>query len=193
MKKRLLIFTLLLMVLSGYCCAAKDWSFPSPGTFIPGETKYEQVIAVYGKPNDIESKTNDQGVFKDIAYTKSKGSLGGITPVRRLGFHFKDEVLIGYEFTSSYKDDSTDFDETKVNQIKKGETTWQKAVEIMGSNYGLYIYPLTSKPAERSLVYLYSQTKGSAFNLKVYTKTLVITYGANNIVSNISLDITGER
>jgi hypothetical protein len=198
MKNRLLGLTLLLVVLSGYCFAAPRLSYPDPGILVPGETKYDQVISRFGTPKSSEVSTNDQGTFTNIAYSESGSLRKGVLPMRRLALYFKDNVLIGFDWESNFKEDSTDFDETKASQIKKGETTWQQAAAIIGTKYGVYTYPRTDSPDERVLVFMFIQvrTEMTGFMKAVahnYTKLLALTYGSDDIVKNISLSVSGEK
>ncbi|MCP4367035.1 MAG: hypothetical protein GY797_02805 [Deltaproteobacteria bacterium] len=100
---------------------------------------------------------------------------------------------MGHEFTSSYKDDNTYFEDSKINQIKKGATARSQVIQIMGENYGKYIFPLIKEKDEKALVYIYSQAKGSAFNLKFYEKFLIISYGKNDIVTDINFSSSGQK
>ena len=104
-----------------------------------------------------------------------------------------DNILVGHEFTSSYKDDSTFFDDSKISQMKKGETNKAKVIGLFGDRFGEYIYPLLEKKDEKALVYLYHQTKGSAFNLKFYKKILIVTFDQNGIVSDVNLISSGQK
>ena len=44
----------------------------------------------------------------------------------------------------------------------------------------------------RGLVYIYAQTKGTAFSLKFYQQQLVVTIGATGVVSDVQLDVAGR-
>jgi outer membrane protein assembly factor BamE (lipoprotein component of BamABCDE complex) len=102
-------------------------------------------------------------------------------------------TLVGTEFTSSFKQDGTDFDASKVSQIEKGKTTKAEVVRLLGPPSGEYVHPMTASPTERALVYLYSQTKGSAFNLQFYVKTLAVSYNEGGIVTNVEYSTQGKK
>ena len=118
---------------------------------------------------------------------------GGVTPARALGFYFLKNILVGHEFTSSYSGDNTYFEDSKVNQIKKETATRSQVIQIMGKDYGEYIYPLIKEKDENALVYMYSQAKGSAFNLKFYLKVLIVSFDKNDIVTDINFSSSGQR
>ncbi len=62
--------------------------------------------------------------------------VGGVTPARGQGFYFWNAVLVGHEFTSSFDEDKTDFDASKVQQIKSGETTEAEVLALLGKPQG---------------------------------------------------------
>jgi hypothetical protein len=102
-------------------------------------------------------------------------------------------VLVGHDFASSFDEDKTDFDAGKVPQIKSGETTEAEVLAVLGKPQGAYAYPLIKDREERAIVYLYSQTKGSAFNLKFYNQLLVVTLDANARVKDVEFTSSGQR
>ena len=89
--------------------------------------------------------------------------------------------------------DSTDFDESKISEIKEGNTTIQEVIELLGSPNGEYIFPLATNETEKAKVYLYSQVKGSVFNMKFYRKLLVVTHDENGIVTEVEYESSGEK
>ena len=130
--------------------------------------------------------------FTQTSVRKSLAKAKKVTPARALSFHFRDSILVGYEFVSSFKEDHTDFDEAKVSQIKMGETTVEGVKELLGNNCGEHRHPLVSGEAQRALVYGYSQVKGS-FKLKVYQKVLVVTIDSSGVVIDVNLRTSGEK
>ncbi len=91
---------------------------------------------------------------------------------RSLRHLFHNGTLVGTEFTSSFKQDGTDFEASKLSLIEKGKTSKAEVIQLLGTPGGSYMVPLTASPSELAMVYQYSQTKGSAFNLRFYTKPL---------------------
>ena len=108
-------------------------------------------------------------------------------------FHIFNNVLAGHVFISSWKQDGTDFDESKVSQIARGRSTINDVIALYGAPNGKYAYPVIPSKGDEAYVYLYSQTTGSAFNLKFFNKALVITFDANGIAKNIEYTSSGQR
>ena len=114
---------------------------------------------------------------------------------RFLTFHFKGNKLIGYAVSSSYKDDVTEFTADNISKIEKGVTTRNQVVELMGSRFGEWMYPLTDQPDKRLLIYSYNQYCGILLRgWKHHQKELKITYDANNaIVTDVDFAMVGEQ
>lgn len=197
MKKQFLMIISLFIFFSVHCLGANKLKYPTPEVLVPGETKYEQVIKKFGKPKESSTKTDNQDVLTNISYTESGKFRNGFLPMRYLAVYFKNDIVIGYDWYSSFKEDSTDFDETKISQIIKGETTWQEAAAILNCNYGVYIYPRTNDPNEQALVYMFIQYRNVFEGLKaranIYTKSLTITYGPDDIVTDFAYETSGEK
>src|SRR5262249_1389422 len=144
---------------------------------------------------------NEQTV-KTVTYVYASKVAGpalvdGVTPARATAFYFNDLILVGHEFTSSFKEDHSDFDETKVTKIKKGETTKAQAIELMGAPTGMYVYPLIQRRNDSGLVYLYSQTRviPIPFAPKIlnYRKALIVSVDESGVVSNVEFAASGEK
>jgi len=129
------------------------------------------------------------------AYATAGGDplASGVTPARSIDFAFLDQVLVSYQFVSSFKADHTDFDENKVATIKKGVTTRDEVVALLGPPTGMQIYPMVAGKDDTGLGWSYAQVRGSAFSLKVYQKTVVVSVNPAGVVTDVQLTASGER
>ena len=177
-------------------CAGTNFVRPADNAFLLGSTTKEQVIAQMGKPYS-EGKVTKNGQVIDTsvyAYASGGASLaGGVTPARSAGFYYLNGTLIGQEFVSSFKEDSTDFDESKISSLQKGKSTKSDVIALFGKPSGNYIFPLVANKDDAGLVYQYSQVKGSAFNLKFYQKLLIISLNKTGIVTDVNFTSSGEK
>ena len=157
----------------------------------------ESIKQILGEPYQEGAVTKNDRQFKTMSYAYS--STGGdaaykdVIAVRSQGFYFNNNKLVGHEFTSTWSVDSTDFDESKVGEIKKGTTTIQQVIELLGKPGGEYIYPLAKNETEKTKVYLYQQTSGSVFNLKFYQEMLLVSYDENGIVTDVEFIASGDK
>jgi outer membrane protein assembly factor BamE (lipoprotein component of BamABCDE complex) len=178
-------------------CAGRDFVRPAADSLTLGTTTEEQIRARLGSPYREGTLVKNGVTVKTLSYayaaTTGTPMVAGVTPARALGFYFDKGVLVGHEFTSSYRDDHTDYDESKVPQIRQGETTRAAVVALMGPPHAAYLYPLAKAQGQRAIGYLYSQTAGSPFALRFYQKTLVVSYDANDVVTDVNFVSTGQK
>jgi hypothetical protein len=184
----------LLVALGG--CAGRDFARPPADSLSLGKTTEREIRQRFSDPyrQGTVLRNGETMTTLTYAYAAGAGSLaGGLTPSRGVGFYFWNDVMVGHEFTSSFDEDKTDFDVTKVPQIRKGETTEAAVTTLLGPAPGGYIYPMIADKTARALVYLYTQTRGSAFGLKHYQQMLMITIAPTGVVSDVQLTTSGER
>jgi len=164
-------------------CVGRDVTRPSAEFLRLGKTTYAEVIARFGSP-DYEGMT-DQTV-KAVVYSYARHGeesrvdqmararvpgltkLLGVTPARAQRYYFVDSLLVGHEYLSSFATDHTDFNETRIAQIKKGTTTQVEVTDLMGPSTGSYMYPLVSRKNDRGLVYAYYQTQTEQLSAPKY-------------------------
>ena len=88
-------------------------------------------------------------------------------------------------FTSSFKSDHSNFDYSKINAIVKGKTTRSEVIQLMGKPSSSSIPPMVEKTASKGVGYLYTTTRIGEKPVKVYTKSLEISFNENDVVSDI--------
>ena len=194
MRQHVLIGVVLLFVATG--CAGRDFTRPQPESLVLGKTTESEIRQRFGDPYREGTVIKNSETIKSLSYAYASGAsslAGGVTPARGQGFYFWNGVLVGHDFTSSFDQDRTDFDGSKVQQIKKAETTEAGVVGLFGKSQGVYKYPLIADKSDRAIVYLYNQTKGSAYNLKFYNQLLVVTLDANGLVKDVQFSSGGQR
>lgn len=142
-------------------CAGASFVRPTPDAFTLGKTTQEQVVQQLGTPAHRGTIRRNDASFETItyAYMSSFGALEeGVVPHRQLLLIFSNGVLVGEEYSSSFKADHTHFDEAKLASVVKGETTRADVIRLLGAPSCRFI-----PPAARSGVkigYLYRTTRG---------------------------------
>jgi outer membrane protein assembly factor BamE (lipoprotein component of BamABCDE complex) len=183
------------LALSG--CAGTNFVRPEPSSFVLGQTTQQEISQKMGKPYRTGTVEKNGKTLQSASYAYAnvggEALYSGITAARSQGFYFLNSTLVGTEFSSSFKTDATDFDETKVAQIEKGKSTKANVIQLFGPPGGDFMAPLTANAADRALVYLYSQTRGSAFNLRFYTKSLVVAYNETGVVTDVQYTAQGTK
>jgi hypothetical protein len=138
-------------------CASTSFVKPAGDQLILGTTTKNQILSLMGTPF-----IHDQGVAKrekiEVIYYAYAASF----LQREMGFLFHNDVLVGTEFSSQFKEDGTYFDFQKAASVKQGMTRLE-VESLLGRAGGEYRYPLVSGKSGKSLVYKFSETKVSKF------------------------------
>jgi len=191
--RRLTLLAIAVLALTG--CAGRNFVRPQADSLVVGQTTDQELRQRFGDPYREGTKLVNGETVKTLAYAYATGGgslVGGLVPARGQTFYVWNGVLVGHDFTSSFDEDKTDFDTSKAQSIRKGETTEAGVVSLFGKPHGVYRFPLVKGTGERGVVYLYSQVRGSAFNLKFYEQRLVVTL-ADGVVRDVELTASGER
>lgn len=184
------IIALFVAAIAG-CAAGVNFKKMTGDQLVLGKTTKDAVVASMGKPTGKGTNTFN-GVELDIinyAYAKVGGdaALPGVTPARSQGFLFKNGVLVGKEFTSSFAADSTLFDIEKAKTVVKGQTKDQ-VVSLLGAPQGEYLYPIIEDQNGHAYVYMFTQTKG----FKSKSDVFVVEFDQNDVVTKTKLSSTGQ-
>lgn len=185
----------LISVLIG--CAGKDFVRPDTDTLRNGQTTYAQAIEKLGEPrregtalkNDKKVKTASYG----FASMGGKPAQESIVPARAMTLYFSNDILVGYEFVSSFADDHTNFDEDKISSIVKGESTQSEVVKLLGRPSGYYIHPLTKATTGQAMAYVYVQVAGGPFSMRMYRKVLIVTMDDSGVVKDVEFSSEGNK
>jgi hypothetical protein len=186
----------LLLVLAG--CAGKDFVRPAPEAFKLGETRYSQVVQQLGEPRKSGDLLKNDKTVKSITYVYasagSEPAQDGVIPARGLTFYFYEDKLVGQEFLSSFKSDSSNFDGSKVERIRKGQTTRAEVTQLLGAPTALFIPPMVKSTAGEAIGYAYQATRGGLFSgFKVSLKSLRVSFDDSGLVSEVDYTSAGNR
>jgi hypothetical protein len=184
------------LLLSG--CVGTDFKRPEAGTLQLGKSTTADLLKAMGQPRQTGAVLKNSLLIKQLTYVYAT-KIGaapiapGVTPVRVMVFSTAGDVLVGQLFMSSFKDDATDFDATKVVGVVKGRTTKSQVLALFGPPDGEAIFPVVNRKEDTAFIYAYSQTSGSAFNLRFYRKVCTLSFGPNDVVSNVEFEESGSR
>lgn len=182
---------------------------PSSALVVPDVTTVEQVLAAYGEPtrrkswtisNAVVAKATPKspmlpvptsGLFTKLTYTytESKAPAAGNTVrAKVLDLVFKNDILISYDFTSGFPEDSSNFDESKVSALKKVLTTRNDVIQLFGSPTGKSIYPAIANPGEEEYAYDYVAVNPSKHQFEIKKLQLLFNVRGNLVDFNFSSD-----
>jgi len=192
---RLLFAFFVAFVLAG--CAGTNFKRPDAGALVLGKSTTADVTRVMGTPMQTGELLKNNEKIKTLRYAYAEGaSTGrypGVTPARAMVFSTFNDLLIGQEFMSSFTNDATEFDETKVTSIVKGKSTRADVIALLGKPTGDVAYPLAKTKGDTGIVYGYSHVKGSVFNMKFYSKMLIVSIDASGVVTDVDYTSSGEK
>jgi len=187
-----------LLVLTGCGGAGRDFVRPSPDAVKLGETSYSQVLKQMGEPKTVgEVQRNGKNVKTAIySYANVNGEPfeEGVNSYRGMTYFFSEDKLVGWQFTSSFKSDNTNFDETKVASIKKGESTRTDVIQLLGHPTALFIPPMVKETSGEALGYTYQAIRGGLLSgLKMNIKALRVSFDSAAVVSDIEFTSSGTK
>jgi len=197
MTSRLTAYLAVALALIVAGCAGSNFTKQPDDALVLGQTSRQDILQRLGSPYREGTVTKNGKQLKTMTYafatTGGTPARDGVTPARGQGFYFLDDKLAGYDFTSSWKEDQSNFDGAKVPAIKKGVSTRDDVVRLVGAPRGKYAYPLIAEQNRQADVYLYAETRGGPFNVKFYQKHLVVTYDERGLVSNVDYQELGQK
>jgi outer membrane protein assembly factor BamE (lipoprotein component of BamABCDE complex) len=197
MKSRLTacLTVALAIVIAG--CVGSNFTKQSGDALVLGQTSRQDILQRLGSPYREGTVTRNGKQLKTLTYnyatTGGTPAREGVTPTRGQGFYFLDDKLAGYDFASSWKEDQSNFDGAKVPEIKKGVSSRDDVIRLIGRPGGKYAYPLIAEQKGEADVYLYAEVRGGPVNPKLYQKHLVVTYDERGIVSNVDYTELGQK
>lgn len=176
------------------CAAGTNFTRPAEDALVFGATTKAQVIAMVGKPGRTgEGVMNGERIDSmTYSYAVSRGreeaALPGLTPARAMTFTFHDGVLVGRDYISSFKSDSTWFDPEKARLLKAGMTE-AEVLAVMGNPAGEFRYPYVPDRNGRAITYQFVHTR--LFNMA--PTLLVVEFDPAGVVQRIqSSQISSE-
>lgn len=204
MKKISTILVLASLMTMGGCVTVVGANFnrQSAALYVPGETTKSEVLAALGPPKESRTYT----VKKDLSEKElpapvvvESGSYYfqdneaeavnlDIQPSRSAWFQFAGDKLISFVTRSSFKSDSTDFDENLVRKIEKNKTTEADVIRLFGRPSGANIYPSSKEVGGTGIVYETFQFNKNT--RKATSKRLVVFFNSKKIVTDFDLRIT---
>lgn len=194
MRPRLALVLAGLVLLAAACSTETGLKRPEPGTLQLGKTTEADIRSRFGEPRGAATRLINDRPLKTLSYSYAESPADvQVVPVRVMVFMLAEDVLVGYQYLSSFAADATDFDEARVGRIQRGQTTARQLVDLIGTPGGEYIHPLAKVKGGRAYVYGYSRTENAGSGkLTTSTKTLVVNFDPTGVVIDVDLSMTGR-
>jgi hypothetical protein len=172
-------------------CFAQDIPRQAAEKFVVGTTQRKQVVDEYGVPKRQGQTLKNGKMVWTLSYTHAeaggKAHNPGVTPARAHTFYFLNDLLVGYEFISSWENDHTNFEDRKVEEIVKDKSTREEVVRIMGRPGGQLTFPMINATTGDALMWAYVEVKRSGFaSFTMSRKLLIVTFDTNNVAVDVA-------
>ena len=190
-----------LAVLLGLVACAnggRDFIRPEAGSFKLGQTTYAQVVQKTGEPKTVSDALRNDKPVKNIVYSYANAAgqplEAGVTPYRAMTYSFYNDVLVGAQFMSSFKSDNSNFDDTLVDRIKKGQTTRAEVIQLFGPPSASFIAPMVKETSGDAIGYSYQAIRGGILTgLKMHLKALRISFDDKGVVVDVDYATQGAQ
>lgn len=206
MKKIFTILVLASLMTMGGCVTLVGANFnrQSAALYVPGETAKSEVLAAMGPPKESKTYTVKKDlsgkelpapmVMESVRYyfqdNLAEAVNTEIEPSRSAWFQFAGEKLVSFVTRSSFKADSTDFDENLVKNIEKNKTTEAEVIRLFGRPSGASIYPNAKEIGGTGIIYETFQFNKNT--RKGTSKRLAIFFNSKKVVTDFDLNITNR-
>lgn len=195
--------------LGGCATAGRDFPRPTPETAVVGQTTNEQIRLTFGVPREehtysatsstadalsgseksatTSTRTRLWYFFADpMAATNSPGAIAQ----RRGSFYFTGGKLVSYHYSSTFKADSTDFNEALVSKLERDRTTLSEAEEILGKPSGMGVKPATGDDVGTQHYYTYWYVEVNKIEHVITEKRLQLFFAPANVLADYKLTTT---
>lgn len=184
-----------------------DFVRPSSDKLKLGQSTYGQVVELLGNPSKSRTEANPDGTKLKIitySYVPAKGgetSGSGVLAERELSYFFLIPIggdggftssytsnrykLVGQQLSSSFKSDNTNFDETKIAGIVKGQSTQAEVIQLFGEPSASFIAPMVKDASGEVEAIEYRYQAATSSDSKAFSKVLRVAFDDRGLASDI--------
>lgn len=179
-----MLTALAFVVPAGGCSSeGRDFARPPQGVLLLGTTTPSEIVAVFGEPAERFEEPGDvatldafdalkprpdglrraaaKGNIERLRYSFTRAAMVSLgdratARIRLLDLAFWNGKLVAYNFSSSFNEDSTDFDEAKVQALSRGRTSVGDVLNLFGTPGGQGIYPTVARSGTRQYTWQFA-------------------------------------
>lgn len=171
-----------MLFVTGCNSEGRDFARPPGNILALGITTPADMLVTYGEPTERFEERADvallnsfdqlrsrpdglrralfKGNVERLRYSFSRATMVAMSDqatarIRLLDLSFWNGKPVAYNFSSSFNEDSTDFDEAKVQGVVRGRTTVGEVLNSLGTPGGQAIYPAVARQGTRQYVWQY--------------------------------------
>jgi len=139
-KSSLLILIVALSIFSG-CFTGREFRYERFTDLDLHKVKKSEYAGIFGQPFKITDMYAGGDKYQIVWYNAGYRPFIGNLSVRNLFLEFKNEELNGYMYVSSFTEDKTVVDISKVENVKIGVSTKEDVISVLGKPYGKVFCP----------------------------------------------------
>jgi hypothetical protein len=129
-------------VFAGCATPPQHRAYSDTSSLVPGKTTVAECRALYGEPKETDVRTSASGRVEIHRYGEA-GERWSKACVRILIAEFKEGVLNGYGFVSSFPEDHTSYSLTNIAKLEWAVSTKTEVSEALGKPHGRFLCPTT--------------------------------------------------
>ena len=168
---------------AGCSSEGRDFARPPQGVLLLGTTTPAEIATAFGEPGErfeepggvatLDSfdalkprpdglrRATVKGNIERLRYSFTRATMVSLgdqatARIRLLDLSFWNGKLVAYNFSSSFNEDTTDFDETKVKALTRGRTSAGDVLNLFGTPGGQGIYPSVARPGTRQYTWQFA-------------------------------------
>jgi hypothetical protein len=126
---------LCIIALCGCATMSQKHSYSDTNSLVFGKTTPAECRAFFGDPKETDLQTNPEGKIETYRYFE-KTDRWGKGVARLLAIEFRDGVLNGYAFLSSFAEDRTTFAVTNLAGVEWAASTREEVSQLLGKPQG---------------------------------------------------------
>jgi outer membrane protein assembly factor BamE (lipoprotein component of BamABCDE complex) len=171
------------------CVQGRDFTRSPADTLTLGKTTRQEIVTRMGSPVEQGTVSRTGVVLQSIQY--HQWSSTGYE--RGQMFFLRDDILVGHSYSSTETNDSTNFDATRVNLIRKGETTEREVITLLGPPSGAFIYPFIKGRDDHALGWYYAPPYRRSDPGARVLKIVIISFDPNGAVTDLDVRVQGPQ
>jgi hypothetical protein len=177
-------------VVAAACLLGADFGRPDPDSFSLGQTTEQEIRERFGEPaNRFNGRVGDKPITV-LRYQYAEPRSTEIL-ARAMSYTFHEGRLVGYDYSSSFAADRTNFDGAAAKRIRRGQSTRTDVLDLAGKPTGEFIYPAPHAPRPNQRAYVYSFAHSSRVpatrTLDTTSRVLVVVFDEHDVVVQTSL------
>lgn len=196
------------MLVLAACGIGRDFQPPTEGELRLGQTTVAEATRRFGEPfrrtvvassaSDVNTAAASDGrpaglrpaSVEGVTHVLSYVFVTSAANARSMLLTFWNDRLVFHNFVSSFAEQSTNFDEAKVGQLRRNATTYAELRAMFGPPSGQGVYPVVASRGHRLVVYQYAQ--GNQQTRSVLYKRLEVLVDARDVVLDYYLRAIDE-